>query len=125
MSNARIFPAEDIISAATGVLVPSDGTIGPVYEVCSHMMGVPVYTHQLPRVCREINGEVLRQHPNLAAAFKETKQVSRDNWQTFRTLWRDRYGMLPLVPMPNVTPVDPIAELVDMVGEDRVIVVKP
>ncbi len=95
---AKDFHIGDIISAATGVLVSPRHTDG-VYDILGFMTGESLFTHQLPRVGREAESVLLRQHPELAAAFEETKQVTRENWKEMLDGWVARYGeMLPVEP---------------------------
>lgn len=55
-----------VLSITSGKLVSPDH-IGGVYEICDWMTGESNFTHQLPRVSREIEGPLSEQHPALAA----------------------------------------------------------
>ena len=123
MSEARAFPATDVLGAITGRLI---GDIGGVYEVCNYMTGESVYTHQLPRICREAQPVIVALHPELQAAVEESEQITRENWQTWRDLWIERYG--PEIAVPRFDDadherIDPLSELAQMTHPDNIIVV--
>jgi hypothetical protein len=93
----KAFPTADVIGAITGVLLAK---IDGIYEVSQFMCGEPVWTHQLPRVGREIQPVVLRQHPHLAPLIEEAKEVNPDNYQEKLAGWVDRFGdTITLSPM--------------------------
>lgn len=50
MATEREFPTAGVMSTVTGRLM---GDIGDVYQVLNWMTGESVYTHQIPRICRE------------------------------------------------------------------------
>ncbi len=123
---AKDFHIGDIISAATGVLV-SPRHIDGVYDILGFMTGESLFTHQLPRVGREAESVLLRQHPELAAAFEETKQVTRENWKEMLDGWVARYGeMLPVEPftVDEHEYREPISELAEKVHPSKIIAVK-
>lgn len=66
----KAFPTADVLSSITGRLV---GPIGGVDKVINWMTGEDVFTHQLPRICREATPVVLKAHPELAAAVSEAE----------------------------------------------------
>lgn len=115
------FPTEAVISTATGFLIcPVDG----VYEVSAYMAGDPVFTHQLPRVSREIEAAMRARRPDLVATFDEAQQINPDNWQEMRDRFIARHG-----PTISVSPlsedqhesIDPASELAQAVPPDRII----
>jgi hypothetical protein len=119
------FPTEQALSAVTGYLLcPIDG----VYAVLNWMTGEELYTHQLPRVGREAAPVLLAAHPELAAAYEEAGQIDRDNWKQWRDVWVARYGATISVPKMNHREherIDPISELAEHIGPDKIIVVAP
>lgn len=115
------FPTEAVISAATGMLIcPFD----KVHEVCTYMAGEPVWTHQLPRVGREVEATLKQRHPELAQTFAEAEGITPDNWQEFRDRFIARHGAtLTVAPMSEDQHqgIDPVSELAEMVPPDRII----
>lgn len=102
------------------------GKIDGVYLVLNWMTGESVYTHQLPRICREAAPVIVALHPELSLAIDEAKQVTRDNYQLWVTKWTERYGDEITVPMfaPDEHKViDPISELAEHVDPDKIILV--
>lgn len=121
----KAFPTADVIGTITGRLL---GKIDGIYQVSEFMCGEPVWTHRLPRVGREIQPVVLRQHPQLAPVIEEAETVTRDNWQECLARWIERFGpTIALRPMTadDHESIDPISELAEKVHPDRIVVVKP
>lgn len=126
MSDTKDFPTLDVLSTATGYLVSPSG-ISAIYEVLNWMTGESVFTHQLPRICREAAPVLLAAHPVLAAAYEEAKSVTPDNWRSWAATWEDRYG--PTISVPRFTEdahecIDPMSELAQMVDPSRIIAVR-
>jgi hypothetical protein len=124
-SKTKIFPVEAVMSTVTGFLV-SEGGIGCVYEVLNWMTGESVYTHQIPRICREAVPVLLALYPNMQAAIDEAEQVNADNWRDWIAKWKDRYGDEIAVPLMNIAEherIDPMSELVEMVSPERIITI--
>lgn len=65
MTDTKEFHIGDILSITTGRLV-SPRHIGGVYEILGWMVSEDLMTHQLPRVGRECEPNLRRQHPDLA-----------------------------------------------------------
>lgn len=64
MTAARGFHLGDILSVTTERLVSPRGIDG-VYDILNWMTGDSLFTHQLPRACRECQEPLLAQHPDL------------------------------------------------------------
>lgn len=97
-----------------------------VYEILSYMTGESVFTHQLPRFARECKPWLLRQHPQLATV--DDSSVTSENWSQWLDEQIKKFGAtLKVEPIPadDHDRKNPIAELVEMCGADRVIVVDP
>lgn len=121
---SKVFPIADVLGTITGRLL---GKIDGIYQVSEFMCGEPVWTHQLPRVGREIRPAVLRQHPQLAPVIDEAEVVTPDNWQAMLMGWVKRFGpTITLQPMTidDHERIDPVSELAEMVPPDRIVVVK-
>lgn len=117
----KTFPTADVIGTITGVLL---GEIDGIYEVSQFMCGEPVWTHQLPRVGKEIQPVVLRQHPQLTPVIDEAKAVTRDNWQQMLAGWTDRFGdTIALDPMTaeDHQSIDPVSEAAEKIHPDRIV----
>lgn len=115
------FPTCDVLSTVTGSLV---GKIGGVYEVLNWMTGESVFTHQLPRICREAQPVLVARHPLLQLAIDEAEQVNPENWQQWLRTWEDRYGATIAVPKFTIDTherIDPLSELAEKVHPDRII----
>jgi hypothetical protein len=122
MTATKNFATADVLSTITGRLM---GEIGGVYEVLNWMTGESVYTHQLPRIGREAAPVIVAMHPALQQAIDESKQVTPENWKEWRQTWEDRYGphiAVPTFPNGSHERIDPVSELFDMVGPEKVIV---
>jgi hypothetical protein len=123
MTSERAFPTADVIGTITGRLL---GKIDGIYQVSEFMCGEPVWTHQLPRVGKEIAPVVLRQHPHLAPVIQESEAVTPDNWQGVLAGWIARFGdtiMLKPMKHDDHQSIDPLSELAESVHPDRIIVV--
>ena len=122
----KAFSTGDVLSTATGYLVTPNG-IGAVFEVLNWMMtGESVYTHQIPRISREAATVLLAAHPELAEAYCEAKQVTRENWQQWLATWEARYGETIAVPKFTADEherIDPISELAEKVRPEKIIMV--
>lgn len=119
------FPLADVLGTITGRLL---GDIGGLYKVCSFMSGEPVWTHQLPRVCQEVQPVVLRQHPQLGPVIAEAEAVTRENWTEMLAGWRERFGetlTLTAMSQDEHESIDPISEAAEMIHPSRILVVKP
>lgn len=60
--SAREFPTLDVVTVVTGVMV-SDRGIDAVYDVCGHVLGDTLWTHQLPAASRACEPALVAQHP--------------------------------------------------------------
>jgi hypothetical protein len=66
MTETQTFHIGDILTITTGRLV-SPSHIDGVYKICDWMTGESNFTHQLPRVSREIEPQLREDFPDLAA----------------------------------------------------------
>lgn len=117
------FPTADVLSTITGMLMAD---IGGVYEVLNWMTGESVFTHQIPRVSREVVPVVLDMHPSLQQAIDEAPNVNCETVAHWRQTWEDRYG--PTIAVPKFTPetherIDPMSEAAEHFRPDQMIVV--
>lgn len=118
------FPTPAVIGTATGRLICP---IEQVYEVSQFMAGEPVWTHQLPRVGREIEAHLRATRPDLVPTLDEAKGINRDNWQDFRDRFIARLGStIALEPMTAAEHerIDPVSELAEKVHPDCIITIQ-
>jgi len=116
----REFGLDAILSVTTGRLLSRRHMDG-IYEILSYMTGTSVFTHQLPRVADECKPEILRQHPQLSDV-QLTRTLSENALMSWLEDQESRFGKtLPIQPLRGYVGQDPIEELVDKVGPDRVI----
>lgn len=117
----RDFDLGDVITAFTGRLVAPRG-IPALYDILDHMTGDNLMTHQLPRAGRAMASVLLAQHPFLAD-ITVPKITSEEEAMVFVAEMKLVYG-------DTVTCTsaegewgrqDPLAEMVEMVGAERVI----
>lgn len=116
------FHLGDILSAMTGKLVSPRGLDG-MYETLAYLAGGPVWTHQIPRVCREAGPAILAQHPALAAV--NASGVTPENWRAWLAEQVSVYGeWLDIATMTadQYARIDPVSELAEMVGPGRIVV---
>lgn len=90
------------------------------------MTGVPHFTHQLPRGADSCKPYLLRQHPWLVditppVEFRDKDHV--DQWLVEQIAKHGEYHDVRRFPAGVYVGRDPISEMVEMVGSDRVIVV--
>lgn len=130
MEVEREFDIGDVLSVTTGVLLCSvSGTrrspIEGVYDILNYMTGESLYTHQLPRVCKEAAPVILARYPQFAAivvpefaspeevpAFVE--QLRRDHGATFA---------IPRMTADEHEHIDPLSELAEKIHPSKIIVV--
>lgn len=122
MTETQDFPTDAVVSAITGVLIVED--IGEVYKVCAYAAGEPVWTHQLPRVGRELQ-TVMMLRPELASLPTESGAVNPDNWRDWRDGLIRRLG--PTLAVPRLKSaeherIDPLSELAERAHPDDIII---
>lgn len=120
----KLFHLGDILSITTGRLV-SPRLMGGVYDILNYMTQDNLYTHQLPRAGDECKPWLLRQHPQLRTV--DASSIDRDNWQDWLAEQVKLFGkelLVEPIPRDDHDYIEPIAELVEMVGSEKVIVVE-
>jgi hypothetical protein len=114
------FPLGAVLSVSTGIFVAGD--FGQVQDLCSHLVGEPLFTHSLPRVAEACAAAVLEQHPSLGD-YPTPVLSGAEECRAWVASLAERFGAeLEIAPMaPAVAHIDPIQELADRIGADRVI----
>lgn len=110
----KTFHIGDVLTITSGVLV-SPRHVDGIYDICSHMTGEDVFTHQLPRVAEEIEGDLRRQHPELCATQVPEGMDSEEAVMKFLAGLYEEFGEYVEVRSINDpadhTSIDPIAEM--------------
>ena len=137
----KTFTIDDILTVTTGRLI-SRRHIDSVYDLCGFMLHEQLFTHQLSRACKECLPELARQLPHIAAnstldgivndacdAIPEgDREAGNAAIAALVEKLIERCGEFHEVhdmPANEDGPRDPIQELADMVGSDKVVVVNP
>lgn len=119
----QAFPTAEVASMVTGVLVcPVEG----LYRLAKYAAGEDIYTHQLPRVSRELVPVMLKRYPELAETIKEAEQVNAENYQVWRDAWIARHGATMFVPRLSAAEhesIDPKSELAERIHPDRIVTI--
>ena len=134
----RDFDLSDILSVTTGRLVSSRHIEG-VYDILNFLTGSELFTHQLPRAMTRCRPWVLQQHPSLAAPALEVEAIADLDAALAQAPQADAaaccaswvaaqqalYGRtLPLIPLQIPEEfATPVADLVEMVGAERVLII--
>ncbi len=128
-SSEREFDIGDVLSITTGVLLcPISGRRSPiegVYDILNYMTGENLYTHQLPRVCKEAAPLILARYPQLAD-ITIPKFSSPDDVPAFVAALRKQHGAAFAVPRMNAGQherIDPLSELAEKVHPSKIIIV--
>lgn len=110
-----------LASSVTGFLL---GDIGDVYRVIEQVTGIAPFTHQLPRMGRELSAHIKQALPDFPdKAEAEAFPVNGETVGAYVADVLARFGETVAVPKQTVEAQNPIDELVGMVGKERVIVV--
>ena len=116
------FHLGDILSVVPGYLV-SPRHIDGVYDILNWMTGDSLFTHQLPRAARECEPHLLKQFPFLSEVDATT--VKENNWKEWLDVqvkkYREHFDVAP-IPKEAHQYIDPVLEMCDMVGPEKVIV---
>lgn len=120
----RDFGIDDVLTVTTGRLVSRRHMEG-AYDILGYMTGERLFTHQLPRAADQVRPEILRQHPELANVEVPEEFNGEDEIWSWLSRQETVYGKtLPLAPLEGHVGQDPIEELCDKVGADKVFVVR-
>lgn len=96
-----------------------------IYDILNFMTGDELFTHQLPRAMKQCAPELLQQHPQLSAVVcdwsPQNDETAIRNWLQQQT---DKFGeSLDVSPLRQYEHRDPVDELCEMAGKEKVIVV--
>lgn len=113
MSATKDFHIGTVLTITSGKLISPDH-IGGVYEICDWMTGESNFTHQLPRISREIEVPLREQHPELAAVDVPEGLDSWEKVHEFLESLYPTYGeKVPVAPLnpDNHTSIYPLTEI--------------
>lgn len=118
------FLTVDVMSAASGFLLTDEG-MGPIYRVLSFVTGEDVYTHQLPRVGKELQAALLSDRPDLEDVFDLIRtKTTRETWRDVAAEIEQKLGLsmtLRRLSHDEHERIDPLSELAEKVHPDRII----
>lgn len=124
---AQSFPLGDVLSITTERLVSRDH-MGGVYKILGYMTGDELFTHQLPRAAEECRPALLAQHPRLNEVEVPFAFTGKDHVYAWLAEQEAIYGETldvdPLI-LKQGDYSNPIGDLCDMVGPEKVVVVNP
>ena len=141
MPETKKFPLRVVLTVTTGRLLtaskgPRDNGIDDLYKILNWMTGDELFTHQLPRAGNECKPWLLRWFPELAfvevalgnlddTIKKMGAEKGVENWLG----WIMEKGIkteydVPKIPTKDHKRINPLDELVGMVGADKVVVVE-
>ena len=121
MSDVREFHLGDVLSITTGLLL-SPRHVDGVYDILNWMTQDNLFTHQLVRAAEECKPWLLRQHPQLAQIV--APEMSPDEMSDWLTSVVAEFGetwSVERIPRGDYTYRDPLQELIEQVGPDKVI----
>lgn len=120
----RLFPLADILSMTTGRLLSRRHMDG-IYNIADWMTGENLFTHQLPRAADTCGPALLDQHPQLRGVEPPADIDAPDLMVWLANVEREHGEQLPVVPLPPGAweRRNPIEELCDRVGSEKVYVV--
>lgn len=130
MTDTKSFHVGDLLSVTTGVLV-SPSHMDGVYAVLSHLCGESLFTHVLPRAIDAMGPVLLEQHPWLEEAARSMPRFSaipdtevKPTIVRYLAMVATTYGETHAVASApdRWTRRNPVEELADMIGPERVIV---
>ncbi|MFE7727449.1 hypothetical protein ACFU5D_16840 [Streptomyces anthocyanicus] len=121
----RDFALDDILTMTTGRLL-SRRHIDAVYDLANYMTGDNLMTHQLPRAADACGPALLEQHPQLRDAEPPADLDATDLMAWIVNAEREHGETLPVAPLPPEAweQRNPVEELCDMVGPEKVVVVQ-
>lgn len=139
MSGSRMFHLGDVISCTIGNLV-SPRHMDGVYDLLGFVTGESLFTHQLPRAFKESKEAIMAQLPSVdwlevqaacdaleatlsGSMSAEDRNVCAAIWLNEQVgRWGEFHELRPLAP-GSYKAKDPISELCEMVGPEKVLAV--
>jgi hypothetical protein len=122
MTDTRPFPLADVLSVTTGKLLSRSHMDG-IYEILSYMTGQSLFTHQLGDACDKAKPALLGQHPQLVDVEPPEGLDQADLMAWLIETERTHGEELQVTPLSDWEHRDPIEDLCDKVGAEKVYVV--
>ena len=102
--------------------------IEKVFEILNFMTGDNLFIHQLPRAAGECRPSLMTQHPWLTEYVQSVQhQVTSKNYRAIladcKSRWGEKVNVEELSAVDKHIFKDPLQELCEMVGPDRVVTV--
>lgn len=120
-SELKEFGLGAVLSVTTGRLL---APFAEMHELIEYMAGGGVWTHQLPRVADECAPALLAQHPRLRQVVVPEDLAGEEACGAWLAERIAEYGAtLPVEPLYEHRRREPMGELAEMVGPERVIAV--
>lgn len=122
MSQTQTFHLGDLLSVTTHVLV-SPSHMDGVYRVIDFVTGQAHFTHQLPRATEVVGPWLIEQLPFLADIKPPEFDGEAEVW-TWLAAQVEQHGeqhAVPTMPFGAYIGREPMAELEEMVGADRIV----
>jgi hypothetical protein len=121
----RLYALADILTMTTGRLLSPRG-VEAVYDLANYMTADYLLTHQLPRATDTCGPELLTQHPQLTDVAPPEDIDPADLMAWLADAVRQHGQQLPVTPLPAGAweQRNPIEELCDMAGPEKVWVVR-
>jgi len=119
------FHIGDLLSITDGRLLSPDHMDG-IYRLIDHVTGQPHFTHQLPRAAGPVKAWLIQQFPWLdgLGPDQDADLTGMMTWLSQAGAEHGEFHDVEPMPLGMYVGREPIAELMEMVGEDRVIVVQ-
>lgn len=121
---SKQFHLGDVLSITTGILM-SPRKMDGVYDILNFMTQDDLFTHQLPRACKECAPFLLEQHPQLKGIVIEG--VTAENFNQRLEDLCAQYGetiLVNTVPKHAHEVIDPESELAEKIHPSNVIKLK-
>ena len=113
-----------IVLSITGdkLMSPTEPPIDGVYQILNYMTDDNLFTHQLPRACKECRPALLKQYPALANwADDVTPENFRERLADAEKQFGKELSVEPLAQHEHEY-IDPVSELAEKVHPDKIIV---
>lgn len=120
-TEGREFPLADILSVTTGRLLSRRHMDG-IYDILGYMTGENLFTHQLPRASDACRPALLQQHPQLKDVNPPAGIDAPDLMAWLANAEAEHGETLPVHSVSEWDSRNPVEELCDMVGAEKVFV---